>query len=308
MDIYSLRSFIVLTEQLHFGRAARVLNLSQPALTKQIHRMEEELGGELFERGRHGTSLSALGKEFLVHARDVVHRFDQLLEIGRKAAAGEVGQLRIGFGFHTLELVPRVIVRLRRESPGVLIELRDMSTAEQVAALEEGRLDIGFVRLSARLSKDYTVRPVVSDRLALVLPEDMAEKNYTSLGDFRNESFIAISQKRSPGFYHHMLTLCARHGFHPRVVQEVTEFTSALALVRSGMGVAMIPASFIGGKISGVRTFPLCEDAAAWSVGAAWRKDDANPVLQRFLRLLPLEAEKPDAPARAKTAGRSVSK
>src|SRR5687767_13284133 len=119
MEMRELKSFVLLAEQLHFGRAARLLHLSQPALTKQIRRMEEELGSPLFERGRHGTALSAFGKQFLKEARNTVGDFDRLLDRAKIAAAGESGHLGIGFGFHTLELVPRLIVRLREIAPGI---------------------------------------------------------------------------------------------------------------------------------------------------------------------------------------------
>src|SRR5687768_9727523 len=132
MEMRELKSFVLLAEQLHFGRAAKLLNLSQPALTKQIHRMEEELGTELFKRGRHGTELSSFGKEFLREARTNVAAFDRLMERAKSAAAGETGKLEIGFGFHTLEMVPRLIVQLRATAPGIEVGLRDMSTAEQV--------------------------------------------------------------------------------------------------------------------------------------------------------------------------------
>jgi len=104
MDLRQIRSFVTLAEQLHFGRAARVLNLSQPALTKQIRRLEEEVGGALLTRSRHGTQLSALGEQFLRGARGSLRDFDELLDRTRRAASGQTGRLRIGFGFHTFEL------------------------------------------------------------------------------------------------------------------------------------------------------------------------------------------------------------
>src|SRR3954465_14808556 len=132
MDIRELGSFVVLAEQLHFGRAAELLNMSQPALTKQIRRLEEDLGGPLFERGRRGTRLSAFGDQVLESARPLVAGMAALRERSRQAARGDAGRIRIGFGFHTFDVVPRLIVRLRRQSPQVEVTLRDMSTSEQV--------------------------------------------------------------------------------------------------------------------------------------------------------------------------------
>lgn len=277
-----LRSFVLLAEQLHYGRAARLLNLSQPALTKQIRRMEEELGSALFARGRQGTALSSFGRQFLQEAKPAVEGFDRLLERALRAAHGETGQLLLGFGFHTFELVPRLIVQLRRKAPGIEVSLRDMSTAEQLDGLAAGRIDLGFVRLPVPAA-EYRSMPVIRDRLALVSSHLPAT---ATLADCRNEPFVALSEERSPGFYQHMLRLCARHGFHPRIIQQVPELTTAMALVRAGLGVAVVPESLDPRRFTGVRFHPLKDRDAGWSVGAAWRKGDTNPALAKFLALL----------------------
>jgi DNA-binding transcriptional LysR family regulator len=291
MDIRELRSFLLLSEQLHFGRAAGLLHLSQPALTKQIRRLEEELGSSLFERGKHGTSPTAFGIRFAQEARAVVDAFDRLVERGRKAARGETGILHLGFGFHTIELVPRLVVKLRKVAPGIEVTLRDMSTAEQVEGLESGEIDLGFVRMP--VGHGFATLPVIRDRLALVSSASSALAEHATLKDCRNEPFVALSEKRAPGYYNHMLRLCALHGYHPRVVQQVPEVTTALALVRAGLGVAVVPESFRTGNFDGIRMHPLKEKEAGWSVAAAWRKGDTNPALGRFLGLLRQEvAEK----------------
>jgi len=290
MEMRELRSFVLLAEQLHFGRAAALLHLSQPALTKQIRRMEDELGSLLFDRGRHGTALSSFGQQFLKEARTAVTVFDRMLERARDSAQGETGHLRIGFGFHTLELVPRLIVRLREAAPGIEVDLRDMSTAEQSEALKEGDLDLGFVRLPVAAA--FKVLPVIKDRLLLVSSAASPLPANAALADCRNKPFVSISEQRAPGFFHHMLRLCAKHGFHPRIVQQVPEFTTALALVQAGLGVAIIPESVGTSRFPGMRLHPSREKDAGWSVGAAWRKGDTNPALAKFLELLKAEMKK----------------
>src|SRR5579863_1917532 len=133
MNIDGLRSFIVLAGHLHFGRAAQALHVSQPALTKQIHRLEETLAGRLFERGKHGTRLTVFGGRFLPQAREQVAGFDRLLASARKEAQGRGGRLNIGFGWYTLELVPQLVVKLRQNEPDIEISLRDLSTADQIS-------------------------------------------------------------------------------------------------------------------------------------------------------------------------------
>lgn len=284
MEMRDLRSFVLLAQQLHFGRTARLLHVSQPALTKQIRRVEEDLGCSLFERGKHGTKLTSAGEQFLEEARPILTGFDRLLASGRSLARGESGRLRIGFGFHTFELVPRLIVRLRREVPAVQISLRDMSTLEQTEGLRAGRIDLGFVR--APVSKEFESTPVITDRLALVTSEESGVPQNASLADCAEEPFILISNERTPTFRRHALALCARYGFHPRIIQDASEVTTCLALVRAGLGVTLIPQSFGTAHISGVRLHELGDPAALWAVSAAWRRNDRNALLTRFLALL----------------------
>jgi DNA-binding transcriptional LysR family regulator len=284
MEMRELRSLVLLAQQLHFGRTARLLNLSQPALTKQIRLIEEELGCSLFQRGKHGTKLTSAGELFLKQAKPIVNDFDQLIEAGRRLSRGDSGRLRIGFGFHTFELVPRLIARLRQLAPAVEVSLRDMSTAEQNEALRMGRIDAGFVRAPA--AKEFETMPVINDRLILVTSTDSRIPEKATLRDCAAEPFILISNERAPTFRRHAVALCAKFGFHPRVIQDTNEVTTSLALVRANLGVTLIPQSFGTAHIKGVRVHELNDPAASWAVSAAWRRDDTNPVLKRFIELL----------------------
>jgi DNA-binding transcriptional LysR family regulator len=287
MTIEELRSFVVLAGHLHFGRAAQVLHVSQPALTKQIRRLEESLGGSLLERGKHATKLSAFGIRILPQAKAVLDSLERLREDARKIAEGRAGRLRVGFGTYTLELVPRMIVKLRALEPGIDISLRDMSTSEQIAALQADQLDVGFTRLPLpATARDCQALPMITGHLVLVGPARAAGPRHLSLDDCRDQPFVILSKQRSAGLYEMVMALCARHAFHPRIVQEVSELTTALALAKSGMGYTIIPDSLSTRRFGGVKIQPLTEKGAAWTVGAVWRRRDANPALQRFLGLL----------------------
>ena len=165
-----------------------------------------------------------------------------------------------------------------------MVELRDMSTAEQVEALRSGELDLGFIRLPS--AEDFKILPVIKDRLVLVSSAARSLPPGAGLAECKNMPFVSISEERAPGFYSDMLRLCAKQGFHPRVVQQVPEFTTALALVQAGLGVAIIPASVGTSRFPGMRIHPSRDKDTGWPVGAACRKEDSNPALVRFLRLL----------------------
>ena len=287
MTIEELRSFTVLAGHLHFGRAAEALHLSQPALTKQMYRLEESLGSALFERGKQGTTLTTLGARFVPQARELIVSFERLLATARKEAQGQGGRLNIGFGYYTYELVPQLIVKLRALVPEIEISLRDMSTAEQIASLQEGGLDVGFARLPLPSAmRVLEARVVLSGQLALVMPWDESHGKIATLADCRQRPFVLLSKVRSPGLYDRILRLCARHGFHPHIVQEVSEITTALALVGAGLGLSIIPESSWSRRFGGLRIHALPEPAASWTVGAVWRRRDGNPALRRFLDLL----------------------
>lgn len=291
MSIEELRSFLTLAGHLHFGRAAQALHLSQPALTKQINRLEEAVGGRLLERGKHGSKLTTFGERFVPRAGEVVAAYDRLLAEARQEAAGRTGRLHIGSGSYTLDFVPRLIVKLRAQEPRIEVSLRDLSTAEQLDSLQKGQLDLGFMRLPlpTAVARELSVLPVMSGQLALVLPKEGPASKVTKLSDCRDLPFVILSRERSRGLYELTMKLCAQHGFHPRVVQEVSELPTALALVRAGMGVLMIPDCFWRPHFVGARIQVLPGRAAAWSAGAVWRRRDTNPALHRFLKLLQTE-------------------
>jgi DNA-binding transcriptional LysR family regulator len=285
MELTRLRSFIVLAERLHFGEAARLLSLSQPALSKQIRQLEDDIGAPLFDRGRHGARLTEVGILFAEEARRLVRQADAALEQGRRAARGEVGRLAIGFGFSTVTLVPRVISKFRLRYPGVEMELRDMSTPEQTDALLAGRIHIGFVRLP--VGRGLRRLPVLKDRLVLATPaSDKWAHKSGALSGSKDSPFILLRRGQSLSLHDHIMRLCARYGFHPRVVQEANEYPTVLGLVAAGLGVALVPESQLRTRIEGVSIHRIEDRAACWQVGAAWRQEKGSPLTAGFLGIL----------------------
>src|SRR5262245_34572212 len=267
MEIARLRSFVELADRLHFGRTAKHVHLSQPALSKQIRILEDEVGAPLFDRDRHGVRLTSVGAILVEDARELVRGADAALERARRAARGEIGRLSIGFGLSTLELVPRIVSRFRRERPHVEISLTDMSTNAQFEALAAGRLDVGFVRLPGVAG--LRSLPVLTERLVLALaathPRAAAIKG---LADARDEPFIQTPRALSPTLYDHVLAVCAVHGVRPQIIQEATEFPTILALVAAGLGVSLVPESALRTRVEGVTTRRVAGTAASWRVGA----------------------------------------
>jgi DNA-binding transcriptional LysR family regulator len=285
MELHQIRSLVILADQLHFGRAAGALHLSQPALSKQIRLLENEIGGTLFLRGRRGAELTALGKTVVAEARSIVKASERFVTICRLAAKGEVGTLNLGFGFTALEIVPAAVAEFRRRHPNVGIRLSDISTADQVDALRSGKIQLGVVRLP--VPPEFAQESLLEDRLALVVPRPIW-KPRCSLRSLRDAPFILLARDRAPGFHAHVLRLCAGCGFSPRIVQEANEFHTVLAFVAAGLGIGFVSKSFTAARPvpHGVRTIELPDPAARWTVGAAWRRQEQNPLVVQFVHTL----------------------
>jgi DNA-binding transcriptional LysR family regulator len=285
MEIRLLRSFQVLAEQGNFGRAARALHLSQPALSKQVRQLEEEVGAALFDRGRHGARLTPVGDLLAADVGPLLGHAEGVLQRLRRAARGETGELRLGFGVATRLLVPRLVPRFRRAHPQVDVSLRDMSSPDQLDALERGTLDLGFVRLP--VERGLAIFPVVEDRLVLAVPEGRrAELARVSPRDLADEPFVEIAPSRSSSLHAHVLRVCASYGFRPRVVQSATELFTVLALVAAGMGLAIVPSSVKTSWVDGIAYLGLKNPEARWRVGAAWDPATRKPVRDAFVALL----------------------
>ncbi|MDR3516886.1 MAG: LysR family transcriptional regulator [Azospirillaceae bacterium] len=281
MDFRALRSFVVLANQLHFGRAASLLHLSQPALSKQIRKLEDEIGAPLFHRDTAGTSLSAAGAVLAKDAGDLLARCGEALLRAQRAGRGEIGTLDIGFGVATYELVPRVIARFRSRYPEIHVSLRDMPSIGQVEALRGRRLDIGFIRLPA--PDDLAVCPVTTERLILALPP--AAKDIRTLADLQGLPLVLLSRERTHSVFDQVIALCAAFNVTPYIVQEVAEFPTALALVASGVGASLVPHSARRDDLPIVYR-EIDHPAADWSVGAAWRSAEGDRIIANFLACL----------------------
>lgn len=287
IDIADFRAIVTLDDTLHFGRAAERLHVSQPALSKRIRRMEDDIGGPLLVRRYRDVHLTDAGRLLADRGRHLLRDSAEAVALSQRAVRGEAGLLRIGFGIASiLGLLPNILLRFRRAYPDVQLDLRDMSTPEQVAALGGGDLDIGFVRLPVSDPR-LVVRRVLDERLVAALGQHSPWNRRLGLRSVASEPFILIARARSASFYNHALSLCAASGFTPRVVQEANELFTVLSLVGAGLGVSLVPRSTALMRLRGVRFRDVRQSEAAWDVAVAWRRDGADlPLVQRFVTMV----------------------
>jgi len=288
IDLQDLAALLVLAETLHFGRAADRLHVSQPALSKRIRRMEDSIGGPLLIRGYRDVQLTEAGRLLASRSRHLIAEVSATLALTGRAARGEAGLLRIGFGIASIfGLLPEVVRRFRRAHPEVQLHLRDMSTPDQISALVSGEIDVGFIRHRAT-DERLRMRHVLDERLAAAVGPSSRWNTRVGLRSLASEPFIIIARSRSASFYDHVLSVCAAAGFAPRIVQEADELFTIVSLVRAGLGVSLVSRSAALLRLEGVRFYDLGMPEAAWHIALAWHRDsDRVPLVQRFVEAVP---------------------
>jgi len=281
------RSVVVLAEHLHFGRAAAALYVSQPALTKQIRKIESTLGGPLFMRKPRQLTLTRAGEVLVEHARSVIRDTQLAIDVSRSAMLGEAGLLRIGFGLSSLAIgLPEIVQRFRRRFPHVHISMRELSTPPQLEELKNRTLDIGFVRLPVSLLEISSI-PLFTDRLMIAVQRRKGQRVRGRLQSFAREPFILVTRSASASLHDHIIRTCHAAGFFPRVVQEIAELFTALRFVQAGVGVALVPRSSDIMKVPGVRYLETGISAGQWKVGVAFHNASASdPVIRNFVSVV----------------------
>ena len=245
MQIHQLRYFVAVAEELHFGRAAQRENVSQPPLSLQVRKLEEELGVELFHRTKRKVQLTEAGAAFLPEARGILEATGRAREVARRAQRGEVGQVRIGF-VHSASLgyLPRLVGPFRSRHPGIEIRLEEMTVSEQTAALQKGRIDVGVLRPP---SEDPTLSAfnVTREPFNLVVwaEHPLAARQAVDLAELADEDFVFYPEHRSPAFYRQLTEMCLDSGFLPKVAVEANTMYTAIGLVGTGAGIAIVPES-----------------------------------------------------------------
>lgn len=285
MELRQLRYFVTLAGELHFGRAAKRLALTQPPLSQAIQKLEAELGVRLFERTRRRVALTHAGRAFLDEARHILARAGGAMDRARRASRGEVGRLAVGFLANTAyTLLPPVLRDFARGFPDVTLELRELTIPQQFEALRRENIDVGLLRPPVA-DAELSAETILEEPFVLALPaaHALCAMRRIPLRRLARESFVMFP--RTAGFVFHDLIMgfCRQAGFAPRVAQEVNQTHAVVGLVSAGLGVALVPASAQKIALAGVAYRPLRESTPLAQVSVAWRRADASPVVAAFL-------------------------
>jgi DNA-binding transcriptional LysR family regulator len=287
MELRHLRYFITVAEELHFGRAAQRLNMTQQPLSRQIRDLEIEIQVTLFHRTKRTVRLTEAGKVFLERSYLVLAQLEQAIAVTQQIGRGEVGRLAIGFVDSAMyTLLPEIVRVFREQFPAVELRLYELTTAQQIQALHHKQVDIGIVR-SAISEAGLSVECFLPESLVLALPEihPLSAQTQVSLSTLADELFILFPAKMGPVFYEQIITICQQAGFRPKVAQEAVQMQTIVGLVAAGLGIAIVPASLQNFHRSGVIYRPLQEQIPKTGLYLAWRQHDTSPVLSAFLSL-----------------------
>jgi DNA-binding transcriptional LysR family regulator len=289
MELRHLRYFIGVAEQENVSRAALKLHVSQPALSRQIHDLEEELGFLLFERSAKSVRLTEAGRAFLTEARAVLQRAEDAVKAARAIATGGRGELHVGYAPSlTARILPQTLRAFQAELPNVRVRLHDLSTEEMLAGLREGKLQIAFVvRLTPAMMRGLHFEELARDSIFLAVAprHPLARRRTVTLEEAAREPLIAYSRKDYPEAHEFLAAMFATIKSKPRIAEEHDSVSSLIAAVEAGGGVAVAPQSLACIAGPRLKLIPFSPAPEPLVVGAAWSNGGLTAAAARFLEL-----------------------
>jgi DNA-binding transcriptional LysR family regulator len=295
MELRHLRYFIAVAEELHFGRAAQALGISQPPLSQQIQALEQEVGARLFERTNRRVELSEAGRLFLAEARLVLAQVDKAADVARRAQLGQLGELKIGFTSSAPfnSSIPQAIFAFRQAFPAVHLALQEMSSKEVAEALVDESVQVGIMR-PLPLPESLVAVELFREPLVAIIRADhplaVGSEKGLQLSALAAEPFVFFPRSYGSGLYAQLINLARQAGFSPLITQEAGEAMTIIGLVAAGLGVTVLPASYQRMRIDGVVYRTLLDAEANTAVWLVQRRDQHSPMAKAFVELLTKQA------------------
>ena len=275
-------------EEQHYGRAALRLRVVQPALSRQIQDLEEEVGFKLFERLPRGVKLSPAGKLFLEDARRILQDVNEAAARAARVARGQSGTLRVGFSENASwrGVVPESLRRFREIQPDAELQLQPLPSLEQLEAIRSGRLDAGFVLDMPKADPELERLRVAIQRIELAVPtgHPLTKLKELRLRDLTDASFVWFPRRASPALYDRLMRECFRGGLKsPRIVQDGLNEATILSLVATGLGVGWVLGTARWRCPKSVVITSVVDLNVPLLLALAWRKDNKSPLLASFV-------------------------
>lgn len=293
VELRHLRYFVAVAGELNFTKAARLVRIAQPALSRQIRQLEDEVGVRLLERDSQGVRLTEAGTAFLAEARSLLAHSERAIGVARGKDGAAPAHLDIGYVwglFHTL--APAMVKAFRRKHPDTSVNLLDLNATDQATRLREGKLDVGFIGFAHEAdASGLAKRRIGGCRFVAVLPSShrLAKRRRVRLGDLAGDFFLGIDEASFPGASKLVGHACAEAGFKPRLLQMAARGHTLLGMVAANCGVALLPETLKALPHAGVVLRPLETEVTA-PLFLAWRATDSNSTVEAFLKTVPASA------------------
>lgn len=286
LETRQLRYFVAVAEELHFGRAAHRLHISQPPLSQQIRQLEEALGVTLFERTQRSVKLTYAGGVFLVQVRSALNKLEDAVDLVRNADKGEAGFLRCGYtAASAYAVIPAVIHAFKQRYPLIEVALRELLSGDQFKDIHEGRLDVGLVRPFGSLPGLVTEK-LVEESLMVAIPSEhpLAQQRIIEIQDLQEQPFIGFSKLGSQYFHDMIEALLSEEKVVPIHVQRATQPHAVVALVSAGLGLAIVPDASVRVHMDRVVYRPLhANKLPRPELHLCWRREGLTPLIRNFV-------------------------
>lgn len=289
LELRQLNYFKVLAQELHYRKASEQLFISQSALSQQIKQLEEILKVPLFERTNKKVFLTDAGALFYRDVLQVMNKVESAVNNLKLYKEGNTGQIRIGFVASAMESVlADLLSQFNHDCPNIKFQLDELTNADQLSALQNEQLDMGFMR-SNHLPEGFTGQKVGIETFSLVLPakHPINEKNFRHVGQLMHEYFILFPNEQSQLYYQQIINLCADRGFTPKVAHRSIHAPTIFRLVENGMGLSIIPTSLAVSENPKIKFIELKNISQRTALYAVWKQDNSNPALPYLLEMLP---------------------
>ncbi|GBU15752.1 LysR family transcriptional regulator [Polaromonas sp.] len=273
MEFRHLRYFLVLAEELHFGRAARRLSISQPPLSLNIQQLEASIGARLFIRNSRQVRLTEAGVAFVPRARALLELAGEAARHARDVEQGIVGRLQVGFvGAMLYRGLPQMLRAFQLRHPLLRLVLKELNSQDQLIALAHDQLDLGFVH-TTRIPTEMSHLLLASEPLVCCLPTEhpLAGQRTVSLRLLQGEPFAVVARAVSPDYHERILSICTEAGFFPEIRYELRHWLSVVSLVSQGLGVALVPWALRKPAMVGAVFVPLDMETASYDTLCLWK-------------------------------------
>lgn len=285
IELRHLKYFLAVAETLHFRKAAEILYISQPGLSRQIKEMEDSLGVKLFERHNREVKLTLSGLYLKEELSKNLRSLDAILQHAKLLEDGKEGQLNFGYvGSAMQKIIPVLLLKFTQNHPNILFSLKEMDNNKQIEGLLTKDIDIGFVRLE-KVPRGIEIKPVLKEPFCIVLPKNhpMNASNFKALSQLKEEHFILFDPEYSASYYGKVMEIFDNQGFSPLVSHSTIHAGSIYKLVENGFGISIVPKSLQTKKNPKIKFIELSKIPQRTTLSVIWSKDNHNPILNKFL-------------------------